>query len=215
MNRLWIVTGGCLSALLLIGVGHQYLSEENKEPPKQVALATAKSAGGGESVAQEPPALSRAEAFAKLLELAQNGPVTPDLAEGLRKNGGKKAIEPLLSLMRSTTDFKTVGACVVALQDYRDPGLFHDMLARLDEIGVLDDPGKLPWFSKRLFGDYLKSATEPQLGLRAIRTRPSLYETGAELVTASLQSPDAETRKLASEVLNKVNTAKAPVEHKP
>lgn len=219
-TRLWLVTLGCFSALILIGVGHEYLRDETTVPKVTAKLPTPPSltkpiegtspVGRGNEQAKEEQTLSRKEQFQKLLELAQTGPVTVELPEAMRRTGGKKAIEPLVSLMRSTDDFKIVDACAVALQDYQDPALLHDVLTRLDEIGVLGDPGKLPWFSKKLFGEYAKTTQEPLLVLKVIRTRPALYEQGAALVTASLQSPEAETKKLAEEIQSKVATAKGP-----
>lgn len=215
MNRLWLVTGSCLAALLLIGVGHLTLPEERKDGPSTLTLPSpsgrgdnlrGKGEGGGEvkvSPPPETPVLTRKERFAELLKLAENGPVTLDLPGGLRKTGGKEAVQPILSLMRSTNDWKTVGACVIALQDYRDPQLFHDILTRLDESGMLDSPGKLPWFSKALFSEYLKNAPDILPGLRAIRTRPSLVSSNLEVVDRALQSPEAETRRVTAEAVRK------------
>ena len=179
-TRLWLVTGGCFSALLLIGVGHQYLNTEQAPTPSPVVKQTVDTSpvGRGEPVVKPAPkaevSLSKAEQFQKLLELAQTGPVTAELPEAMRRTGGKKAIEPLVSLMRSTDDYKTVGACVIALQDYQDPKLFHDILARLDELKLLDNAGKMPWFSKKLFQEYAKNETDKELVDKVVKTRPSL-----------------------------------------
>lgn len=206
MNRLWLVTGGCFGALILVGVGHQYLNSGAKEASRPAEMKAAEAPLPNEK--QEQPALSKVEAYEKLLGLAQTGPLTPELPQGLRRLGGRKAIEPLFALMRSTDGWRTVAACATALQDYQDPRLLPDILARLDETGILDSPGKLPWISKPLFAAYLKDSPELLTGMRLIRTRPSLIGASLEAVARALQSPDPETRRMAKEALDKAVAAK-------
>ena len=189
MNRTLGLGFGLVSLLVLVGVARLDTPEEETAPPQRNTTVevtksqpspvgeVARQASGADGVG---PSLSRSEQFDKLVELAKTGPGTPDLPEGLRKLGGKKGIDPILSLMRSTNDYKVVGACAIALQNYHDPKLLHDVFMRLDELGYLDKPAKLPWISKTLFAKYMLESPDVTLGMRAVQSRPALGDAIAQ-----------------------------------
>jgi hypothetical protein len=130
------------------------------------------------------------------------------LSSALRRTGGLKARETLVTLMNSTDSAKLINGCVIALQDYRDPELMGSILARLEQVGRLDSGGKLPWLSAALLDAHLKTADRPQLlrGLTAMSARPGLVKI--EHVQKGLDSSDAETRRMSAVAVKKAVLAK-------
>lgn len=147
--------------------------------------------------------------YAKVRELGDKG-LIPDeiLPQALRRTGGLKARETLAALMKSTDSAKVINGCAVALQDYRDPALMGDVLERLEQVGRLDSAGKMPWISAALLDAHMKTADRPQFrrGLAAMAARPGLIKI--EHVRKGLESPDAETRKVAAVAVKKGVVAK-------
>lgn len=147
--------------------------------------------------------------YAKVRELADKG-LIPDqlLPQALRRTGGLKAREVLVSIMKSTDSAKLVTHCAVSLQDYRDPALMGDILERLEQVGRLDSAGKMPWISAGLLDAHMKDADRPQFrrGLMAMAARPGLVKI--EHVQKGLESPDSETRRFAAVAVKKAVVAK-------
>ena len=147
--------------------------------------------------------------YAKVRELADKG-LIPDelLPQALRRTGGMKARETLTAIMNSTDSAKLVTGCAVALQDYRDPALMGDILARLEQVGRLDSAGKMPWISAPLLDAHMKTADKAQFrrGLTAMASRPGLFKI--EHAKTGLESPDAETRRIAAVAVKKAAVAK-------
>ena len=147
--------------------------------------------------------------YAKVRELGDKG-LIPDelLPQALRRTGGLKARDVLVALMKSTDSAKLIGGCAVALQDYRDPALMGEVLERLEQVGRLDSAGKMPWISAPLLDAYMKSADKAQFrrGLAAMAARPGLVKI--EHVAKGLDSPDAETRRIAAVAVKKAAVAK-------
>ena len=147
--------------------------------------------------------------YAKIRELGDKG-LVPDelLPSALRRTGGFKAQGVLIAMMKSTDSAKLVNGCAVALQDYRDPQLMGDILERLEQVGRLDAAGKMPWISAGLLDAYMKTAgkTEFRRGLTAMASRPGLAKI--EHLKTGLDSPDAETRRLAAVAVKKAVVAK-------
>lgn len=148
-------------------------------------------------------------AYAKVRELGDKG-LIPDelLPSALRRTGGLKARETLVTLMRSTDSAKLIGQCAVALQDYREPALLGEVLERLEQTGRLESGAKMPWISAALLDAHMKSADRPQFrrGLSAMAARPGLIKL--EHVQTGLESPDAETRRVAAVAVKKGVVAK-------
>ena len=147
--------------------------------------------------------------YVKVRELADKG-LIPDelLPSALRRTGGLKARGTLTAIMKSTDSAKLVTGCAIALQDYRDPVLMGDVLERLEQVGRLDSAGKMPWLSAPLLDAYMKTADKPQFrrGLMAMAARPGLAKI--EHLRKGLESPDAETRRVAAVAVKKAVVAK-------
>jgi hypothetical protein len=144
--------------------------------------------------------------FEKLQELgAKNEIPARDLAAALERLGGKKAVEPITAMLKSATEWRDVGACVTALEDYQDPALLGASFERLDQLGLLEKNEKMPWISAALFGRYMEKAEGAALrnGLRAAKTRPSLVKNAVEAVKRGLDSSEPETRRVAAEAVRK------------
>ena len=147
--------------------------------------------------------------YAKVKELADKGLVPEEiLPSALRRTGGMKAREALVTLMKSTDSAKLVGGCAIALQDYRDPALLGDVLERLEQVGRLDSAGRMPWISASLLDEHMMTADRAQFrrGITAMAARPALAKT-AQLKTG-LDSTDVETRKIAAVAVKKAVIAK-------
>jgi hypothetical protein len=148
--------------------------------------------------------------YAKVRELGDKG-LIPDelLPQALRRTGGLKARDVLTAIMNSTDSVKLVNGCAVALQDYRDPELMGDILARLEAVGRLDSAGKMPWISAPVLDAYMKTADKAgfRRGVMAMAVRPGLVKI--EHLKTALDSPDAETRKAAVAAVKKAVVAKA------
>ncbi|HEX4048210.1 MAG TPA: hypothetical protein VH309_10270 [Elusimicrobiota bacterium] len=147
--------------------------------------------------------------YAKIRELAAKG-LVPDvlLPSALRRTGGLKARGVLTAIMKSTDSAVLVNGCAVALQDYRDPALLGDVLERLEQVGRLDSPGKLPWISASLLEAHMKTADAAQFrrGLAAMAARPGLAKL--DELRKGLDSPDAATRRVAAAAVKKAVLAK-------
>lgn len=147
--------------------------------------------------------------YAKVRELGDKG-LIPDelLPSALRRTGGLKAREALVTLMKSTDSVKLIAGCAIALQDYRDPALMGEVLERLEQTGRLESGAKMPWISAALLDAHMKTAERAQFrrGLEAMAARPGLAKL--EHVRKGLESPDAETRRVAAVAVKKGVVAK-------
>jgi hypothetical protein len=147
--------------------------------------------------------------YAKVRALADKG-LVPDelLPSALRRTGGLKAREALVTLMKSTDSAILVNGCAVAIQDYRDPALLGDVLERLEQVGRLDNTGRMPWISASLLDLHMKAADRSQFrrGIMAMAARPSLAKTS--YLKAGLDSADVETRQIAAVAVKKAVIAK-------
>lgn len=156
-----------------------------------------------------PRGVRGASVYAKVLELEGKG-LIPDelLPQALRRTGGARARPVLVAMMKSTDSAKLINGCAVALQDYLDPSVMPEVLERLEAVGRLDSQAKLPWISASLLDASLKTADKTQFrrALVAMATRPSLVKL--EQVRKGLESPDAETRRLAAVAVKKAAVAK-------
>jgi hypothetical protein len=147
--------------------------------------------------------------YAKIRELADKGQIPDELLpSALRRTGGLKARDTLVAIMKSTDSAKLVNGCAIALQDYRDPSLMGDVLERLEQVGRLDSAGKMPWISAALLDAHMKTADKAQFrrGVMAMAARPGLVKV--ERLKTALESPDAETRKIAVAAVKKAVVAK-------
>lgn len=149
--------------------------------------------------------------FEKIQDLgAKNAVPAADLVGALQRLGGKKAIEPIVAQLKAADHWKTIGACVTALQEYQDPSLLGPSFERLDQTGLLEKNEKMPWISAPLFGAFMEKAEGASLrnGLRAAKTRPSLVKNAVEAVKRGLESGEPETRRVAAEAVRKAVVAK-------
>ena len=135
---------------------------------------------------------------------AQNAIPGEILPGALRRLGGKKAVEPIVAAMKASSDWKTIDACVVALQD-GDPSVLGPSFERLEQLGLLEKSEKLPWISAKLFGSYMQTAdgSALQRGLRVAAVRPSLLKVSLDAAKKGLDAGDAETRRLAAQAVRK------------
>ncbi len=144
--------------------------------------------------------------FEKLQEFGAKGFLSGQaLPRALARTGGKKAIEPIVSIMKSTDNFKMIASCVIALEDIGEPEALAPAFERLEAVGMIDKPETLPWISGRLFAKYLETARESGLSraIKAMRTRPSLVRHGLPALAQGLSKGDAETRRTAAEAIKK------------
>ncbi len=145
------------------------------------------------------------------LQASGAGKIEPSIyVAALRRTGGKKAIEPILALMRSTGDPATVVSCVIALEDYRDPALMGPALERLEQTGLIEDSVKLPWISSALLNKHIETAEGSALtrGVKILRARPGLAKRGAAIFERAFEKGDEETRRIAAEAVKKAVMAK-------
>ncbi len=181
---------GLLAARLGSPAAKAYVLTVLDQGPQDLREEVVSRAGGAQGV--HGPAV-----YAKVLELADKG-LVPDsiLPEALRRLGGRKARAQLLTLMNSTDSIKLVDGCAVALQDYREPALMGEVLARLEEVGGLER-ARMPWISASLLSDYLKTADDAGLrrGLLAMAARPALARE--EAVRRGLASADSQVQQAA------------------
>jgi hypothetical protein len=174
---------------------------EGPQPLRDEALRQVGRAGG----------VRGPEFFAKVQELQKAGQVPDAILPGaLRRTGGRKSKQPLLDLLASTDSKKLIGACAVALQDFREPELMEPVLERLEQLGMMDEGVKMPWLSAALLDSHLETADGAKLrrGMMAVRARPSLAKSGAAKLEKGLSSPDAETRRVAAQAVKKAVAAK-------
>ncbi|MBI4371425.1 MAG: hypothetical protein HY552_03910 [Elusimicrobia bacterium] len=149
------------------------------------------------------------EVYAKVLELADKGMI-PDalLPQALRRAGGLKARDAITTLLKSTDNARLIAGCAVALQDYKDPDVLGLILENLEQAGLLESNAKLPWISAPLLNAHMKTADNAQFrrGLAAMAARPRLARI--EHLRKGLESPDAQTRRLAAVAVRKAALAK-------
>ncbi len=170
-----------------------------EEGPAEIRLEALKRVGS-------PLGVRGSSVYAKVKELGEKG-LVPDAVYPavLRRTGGVKAKDVLLTLMNSTDSAKLIAGCAISLQDYRDPELIGKILERLEAVGMIDSTGKMPWLSPALLDEHLKSADKSSFrrGMMAMATRPVLVKTGISHVEKGLQSPDADTRRFAAIAVKK------------
>jgi hypothetical protein len=150
-----------------------------------------------------PEGVGGRSVFAKLQQTA--GLPAGIYTAALRRTGGKKAIEPILAIMRSTAEPDVVSACAIALQDYRDPALLGQALERLEQTGLIDDGNKMPWISAALLNAHLETAEGSALarGIKVLRSRPTMARHGAAIFERAFEKGDEETRRIASDAVKK------------
>lgn len=147
-------------------------------------------------------------AYAKIVELQDRIPAER-LPHALRRAGGKRSVETIVGLMKSTDSPKVIAACALALQDLRDPKLMGTVLERLDETGMLDKPSRLPWIATDLLLGFIETAegTDLSRGIRVLRTRPSMAGKSVAAFERAFEKGDAQTKQLAVEAVRKALVA--------
>lgn len=167
--------------------------------PQELRTAALKGLGS-------PGGLRGKTVYAKVLETSQKGLAPGTLVpQALRRTGGKEGSDAILELMRSTSDWTTINACAVALQDYQKPGVIGEILARLEAVGSLEDPKRLPWFGRRLFGEWLKTAEGADFsrGLKVMKEKPTLVKGALDAAEKALGHSDPVLRGLAGEAIER------------
>jgi len=158
-----------------------------------------------------PHGVRSPEIFAKVQELGEDDVIKSEsLPSLLKRTGGKKAIGFIVALLKETDDSKTISACAAALQDYRDPQLLGVVFERLDQLGMLEDPKKLPWISGKLLAKHLEKADETELlrAVKAMSVRPSLVKSGLTFAAKGLDASDPQMRRLSALAVKKAVLAK-------
>lgn len=182
----------------------EFVLKAMEEGPAEIRLEALKRVGA-------PTGVRGSSVYAKVVELGEKGFI-PDgtYPSVLRRTGGVKAKEQLMTLMTSTDNAKLISGCAISLQDYRDPELIGKILERLEAVGMLDSAIKMPWISPALLDEHLKSADKASFrrGMMAMATRPGLVKTGIGHVEKGLQSPDPDARRYAAVAVKKAVVAK-------
>lgn len=181
-----------------------YILKILEEGPPELRQAALGHIGG-------PHGVGGRAVFEKVQELGEKGLIAGDRLPGvLRRAGGKKAVEPILSLMRSTDNWKTISACAVALQDMQDPGVMGPILERLDQTGILDHPKRMPWISSGMLSRHLETAEGSSLtrGIKVMKARPFMVKTALAAVQRGLEKGDPETRRVSAEAIKKAVLAR-------
>lgn len=158
-----------------------------------------------------PHAMSGRRVFAAVADAGGKGLIGGlELPGLLRRTGGKKAVEPIIAIMKSTDDAKVISACVIALQDIGEAAALGPSLERLEAVGMIDKPATLPWLSAQLFSKHMETAEGSALtrGIKAMRTRPSLVKRNLAAVTKALEKGDPDTRRAAAEAVKKAVVGK-------
>ncbi len=195
---------GFLAARVPGKTSRDFVLQQMEEGSPEIRLEALKRVGS-------PTGVRGSAVYAKVKELGEKGLVPDAILPGvLRRTGGAKAKDGIVAMMTSTDSAKLIAACVISLQDYRDPELVGKSLERLEAVGMLDSAGKLPWISPTLLDEHLKSADKAQLrrGMIAMSARPAMVKTGIAHVEKALQSPDPDTRRYAAIAVKKAVIAK-------
>jgi hypothetical protein len=195
---------GFLAARVPGRTSRDYVLKAMEEGPVEVRVEALKRVGS-------PLGVRGSMVYAKVKELGEKGLVPdPILPSALRRTGGAKAKDVLLTMMTSTDSAKLIAGCAISLQDYRDPEIVGKILERLEAVGMIDSAGKLPWLSPALLDEHLKSADKASFrrGMMAMAARPVLVKTGITHVEKGLQSPDPDTRRYAAVAVKKAVVAK-------
>jgi len=195
---------GFLAARVPGRTSRDFVLKAMEEGPVEVRLEALKRVGS-------PLGVRGSSVYAKVKELGEKGLVPDGLYPSvLRRTGGTKAKDHLVSLMGSTDSMKLIAGCAISLQDYKDPELVGIILARLEAVGMIDSAGRLPWLSPALLDEHLKSADKAAFrrGMAAMATRPALVKPGIAHVEKGLQSSDADTRRYAAVAVKKAVVAK-------
>lgn len=195
---------GFLAARVPGRTSRDFVLKAMEEGPVEVRIEALKRVGS-------PLGVRGSSVYAKVKELGEKGLVPDSVLPGvLRRTGGAKAKDVLLTMMTSTDSAKLIAGCAISLQDYRDPEIVGKILERLEAVGMIDGAGKLPWLSPALLDEHLKSADKASFrrGMMAMATRPVLVKTGIAHVEKGLQSPDPDTRRYAAVAVKKAVVAK-------
>lgn len=195
---------GFLAARVPGRTSRDFVLQAMEEGPVEARLEALKRVGS-------PLGVRGSAVYAKVRELGEKGFVPDSIYPSvLRRTGGVKAKDVLLTLMTSTDSAKLIAGCAIALQDYRDPELIGKILERLEAVGMIDTAGKMPWLSPALLDEHLKSADKGQFrrGIAVMAARPSLVKSGLMHLERGLQSPDSDTRRYAAIAVKKAVVAK-------
>lgn len=195
---------GFLSGRVPGRTSRDFVLQAMEEGPSEVRDAAVKHAG-------YPTGVRGKAVYEKVKELGEKGLVPDALLPGaLRRLGGVKAKEHIVSLMKSTDSAKLITACALSLQDYRDPEMIGVVLERLEAVGMLDSAVKMPWVSPALLDEHLKTADKQQFrrGMMAMAARPALVKPAVAHAEKGLQSADADTRRFAAVAVKKATVAK-------
>jgi len=195
---------GFLAARVSGKTSRDFVLKAMEEGPAEVRDEALKRVGS-------PLGVRGSAVYAKVVELGDKGLVPDSVYPAvLRRTGGAKAKDGLVTLMTSTDNMKLIAGCAISLQDYRDPELIGKILERLEAVGMIGTAGKMPWMSPALLDEHLKTADKASFrrGMIAMATRPALVKTGIAHVEKGLQSPDADTRRYAAVAVKKAVVAK-------
>lgn len=143
-----------------------------------------------------------------LYEMAYELTKTPELPEAMkpaliRRIRGKASADELMALVRDTQDKRVLAAAAVEVQNLHRPELLGEVIARLDEMGMVSDAKTMPWFQGRLLSEHIRKAEGVELvrALRVVWTRPSLTKTTFKAVQETLASADPAVRRMAARLV--------------
>ncbi|MBI3298734.1 MAG: hypothetical protein HYZ75_11255 [Elusimicrobia bacterium] len=143
-----------------------------------------------------------------LYEMAYELTKTPDVPEALkpsviRKVRGKAAAEELTAFVAETKDKKALAAAAVEVQNLHKAELLGSVISRLDEMEMLNDSKRMPWFSGALLSEHIKKSEGIVLvrALRVVWARPSLTRSTFKAVQETLASADPAVRRMAARLV--------------
>ena len=152
----------------------------------------------------KPGALRGGSLYEMAYELTKTASIPEALKPSvIRRIRGKKGEDELMAFIRDSKDKRVLAAAAVEVQNLRKPELMGEVIARLDEMGMLKDEKSMPWFSGNILSQHLKKAQGVELvrALKVVWTRPSLTRSTFKSVSETLASADPAVRRMAARLV--------------
>ncbi|OIO06185.1 MAG: hypothetical protein AUJ52_12700 [Elusimicrobia bacterium CG1_02_63_36] len=121
----------------------------------------------------------------------------------LRRIKGRKAEKELIELLEKDLDDAGLRQTAVEIQNLHKPELLGAVISRLDQRGLLANPKTMPWFSRKLLSEHIRSVDEPGLvkALKVVWMRPSLTKGTFSAAQARLESADPAIRRMIARLV--------------
>lgn len=121
----------------------------------------------------------------------------------LHRIKGRKAEKELIEMLEKDLDDDGLRQTAVEIQNLHKPALLGNVISRLDQRGLLSDPKKMPWFSRTLLSEHIRTVEEPGLvkALKVVWLRPSLTKGTFQAAQARLESADPAIRRMIARLV--------------